>query len=705
MGDSVAGILSQGVGYGVVIGLGFLFALGMIGVTAGLRRYQKEIITSEEFATAGRSVKSGLIAAAVVSSWTWAATLLTSSGQAYKNGVSGAFWYASGATVQIILFATLAIELKRKAPGAHTYLELVKVRYGAACHIVFCFFAVATNFLVTAMLLAGGSAVVSDVTGMNTIAAIWLLPLFVVIYTVFGGLKATFLTDYVHTVVLIVIIMIFALTTYAAGDKLGSPGKVYDLLVQAGKDHPVTGNHDGSYLTMKSKAGGIFFVINIVGNFGTVFLDNGYWNKAIAASPVAALPGYLLGGLAWFAVPFLTSTTMGLACLALESNPAFPTYPNRLSADEVSSGLVLPSAAIALLGKSGGVCTLLLVFMAVTSASSAEFIAFSSVFTYDIYKGYINPKATGKQLIWISHMSICGFSIVMAAVSIALWKKGVSMGYLYVLMGIIISGAVFPAAMTIMSRRQTRLAATISPILGFIFAIIGWLVRTKVEFNEFTIASTGSDYPMLIGNVVALLSPMVFSPLISLYKPYKFDWNELKKITKVDETEELAGFGVNDGEKGEQMIDDVVEGHGFVLAENTPEEQALLDKYAKVARIITAFMAIAFLVIWPMPMYGSGYIFSKPFFRGWVVVGIIWIFISSLIVNVFPLWQGRYEIYNTLRGIYWDVTGQSYKLKAWQESNPEELHVHMSRKSIIEEVNGQELEGDSTNSPTESIKK
>jgi len=38
-----------------------------------------------------------------------------------------------------------------------------------------------------------------------------------------------------------------------------------------------------------------FFIINIVGNFGTVFLDNGYYNKAISASPVDALPGYVMG--------------------------------------------------------------------------------------------------------------------------------------------------------------------------------------------------------------------------------------------------------------------------------------------------------------------------------------------------------------------------------------------------------------------------
>lgn len=85
---------------------------------------------------------------------------------------------------------------------------------------------------------------------------------------------------------LLIIILIFAFTAYSTNEHLGSPGAVYDLLVAAAQRHPVEGNQDGSYLTMRSQEGAIFFVINIIGNFGTVFLDNGYYNKAIAASPV-----------------------------------------------------------------------------------------------------------------------------------------------------------------------------------------------------------------------------------------------------------------------------------------------------------------------------------------------------------------------------------------------------------------------------------
>ena len=113
------------------------------------------------------------------------------------------------------------------------------------------------------MLIVGGSATVHALTGMHTVAAIYLLPVGVVAYTLVGGLKATFLTDWVHTFVLLIIIILFALTAYATSDVLGSPSKVYDLLVEAATAHPVSGNKDGSYLTMRSQGGAEFFVINI----------------------------------------------------------------------------------------------------------------------------------------------------------------------------------------------------------------------------------------------------------------------------------------------------------------------------------------------------------------------------------------------------------------------------------------------------------
>jgi urea-proton symporter len=53
------------------------------------------------FMTAKRSVKTGLVASAVVSSWTIAATLLTSTSWTYSYGVAGAYFYGAGACVQV----------------------------------------------------------------------------------------------------------------------------------------------------------------------------------------------------------------------------------------------------------------------------------------------------------------------------------------------------------------------------------------------------------------------------------------------------------------------------------------------------------------------------------------------------------------------------------------------------------------------------
>lgn len=52
-----------------------------------------------------------------------------------------------------------------------------------------------------------------------------------------------------------------------------------------------------------------------------------------------------------------------------------------------------------------------MIFMAVTSAMSAELIAVSSVFTYDIYREYIDPRASGKKLIYTSHVA-CIFLVL-----------------------------------------------------------------------------------------------------------------------------------------------------------------------------------------------------------------------------------------------------------------------------------------------------
>jgi len=60
-------------------GIGLFFSAFMLGITAIQARYTAySPKNSEEFTSASRSVKPGLIASGIVSAWTWAATLVTS---------------------------------------------------------------------------------------------------------------------------------------------------------------------------------------------------------------------------------------------------------------------------------------------------------------------------------------------------------------------------------------------------------------------------------------------------------------------------------------------------------------------------------------------------------------------------------------------------------------------------------------------------
>ena len=110
-----------------------------------------------------------------------------------------------------------------------------------------------------------------------------LIPVGVIIYTAHGGLKATYMSSYLHTIVIYVALCLFALEIYAnKSTGMGSPAIVWqhltDIATKGGAyKGPVPDNRHGSYLTMFSQGGLIFGVINIIGNFGTVFVDQAYW--------------------------------------------------------------------------------------------------------------------------------------------------------------------------------------------------------------------------------------------------------------------------------------------------------------------------------------------------------------------------------------------------------------------------------------------
>jgi SSS family transporter len=607
--------LPEHVGWFIVVGLGAIFAV-VISVEIKLEeKYLGVKETSEWFNTAGRTIKTGLTAAAIVSAWTWAATLLQSSTVAFQYGVSGPFWYAAGASIQVLLFGILAIELKRKAPNAHTFLEIIRARFGEGTHRVFLVFALMTNMIVTAMLLLGGAAVVNGLTGMNISIAAFLIPIGVMIYTLVGGLKATFVADYLHTIIIFITILTFVSVVYFISPVTGGIQGMYEKLATAASIHPVDGNAAGAYLTMASMGGLIFGIINIVGNFGTVFVDQAYWQRAIAARPKSTVKGFLLGGMCWFAIPFTLATTMGLTAVALQI---------QLTPEQVQLGLTVPAAAATLMGEVGAIMVLVMLFMAVTSAGSAELVAVSSLITYDVYRTYKNPNATGKQLLKVSRATIIGFGLGMGGLAVALLAMGLSLGFVYLAMGVLIGSAVIPIALTITWKKTDKYAAVAGAIGGLAVALAAWVgtaITLPAYGGQLSLASLADNFSMLYGNVAGILVGGAITAIGSLVKNKNFDWAKInQKITLVE------------------------------VSKVETQDQETLQRAFKFSLKGGGLMTLALIVFWPLPLFFSGYVFDLPFYALWVGIAVVWVSAASFFIIGLPIIQARSGIKQIVTG-------------------------------------------------------
>ncbi|KAI0776597.1 Na+/solute symporter [Trametes elegans] len=669
-------LLNESVGYGVVVGVGFFFAAMMLGLTTLQRKFSNySPSSSEEFSSASRSVKPGLVCCGIVSAWTWSATLLQSSTAAYTFGVSGPWWYGVGGTIQLAIFAMVAAKVKMNANGAHTFLEIVKVRFGTGAHILFTFYAFLCILVVCGSLLLGGAATVNALTGMNIIAACFLLPIGIAVYVVFGGLRATFICDYAHTLILFVIIYVFFANVYGSSAETGSIERIYELLVQAGKDTPVDGNADGSYLTMKSNQGLVFGAATILTGFAGVFCDQGYWQRAIASAPRSTTKAYMLGGLSWFAVPWGFASCLGLAARALVNDPKFPTYPNPLSASQTSAGLAAPAAAAVIMGKGGAVAVLLVVFMAVTSAVSAELIAVSSVFTYDLYRTYFRPQASSTEIVHVSHYFICFWAVWSGCWATILHKASIDLGWLFYVQGVVLSPAVIPIGLTVTWSKLTRAGVFSGCIIGAVLGMLAWMIGCWKIYGEINVPNLAQPYSAVCSGLTGLLMSGLITVAVSLANPAHYDFAATRAIAVYDDATakrapadiENAGMEQRGGsetssqlekETSKEAVSDAVlpveqESEGPTPKKEDEEEvsreelQSVFRRAAGYSLLLT--VAVAILV--PLPMFFSHYVFAKGFFTFWIACTIIWAGISGCFCMLLPLWESRAEMWTILRGM------------------------------------------------------
>jgi len=794
----VDSILSEGWGWFVVVGFGLFFTAFSMNLTRMEENALGTKMSSEQFNTAGRNIGAGLTAAVIVSQWTWAATLLMSSNMGWRVGVSGPFWYAAGATVQILLFAVLAINVKTRASHMHTFTEIVKAKfreykYSTYIHGIMISFALMANMIVTAMLLLGGASTIADLTGMSKIWAAFLIPLLSCwIYTMHGGLKATFFASYVHTTVIFVMLLTFTFTVYASpGDDsglYGSPEKVYDGLESASiqaffnatQESGITGQfsamdsyigNDGtcydenkvatetpchftklgmkdsccseanaklslspysycrkaltdgdcvdvsatehwestqcntgagercvpSFVTMGSPSGLLFGITNIVGNFGTVFVDQSYWQSAVAAKPKSAVLGFLIGGMVWFAVPFAMATSTGLAGRALTMHPALePLY---ITAAASGAGLTPARVLAHVLGAGGAFILLLQLFMAITSTGSAEIIAVSSVLTYDVYYEYINPelkqrrenlrKIFDKVVVPFQEDGKIAVSKIPAVMSELIAKQYFAQSLtedesaelssilsqfvkddqiattdLYQSVNKAVSsnsieGAIllrvskfFTAIFSVFMGFLAVFLQTLGFSLGWVYMSMGVIIGSAVGPASLTILmeksngiaiGAGAVGGLLCGILGWVIKAQQDSGEVS-YDTLGKDWPwVVGNLCAIFGGFLIAGVGSlvfpDNDFKWEMLNERIPLIDDIEPPKDEDETEDKLQKQLKIAIVASVVLTVVLLVLWPLPMVYATGVFDRAGFTAWVSIEIIWALIGGVVIITLPAYE------------------------------------------------------------------
>ncbi|KAK7192299.1 urea active transporter [Paraphaeosphaeria sporulosa] len=703
LGVSGIALVPQSTGYALLIGLGVAFC-GVILVALQIQKayLSEDSGTSEMFMVANRSVGTGLTASAVFSSWMWINETVFAAAMCYRFGIAVPLWWATGLCFQIALMAALGVLAKIRVPYAHTSLEIIRMRYGKIGHVVFIILNITNNVFGCASMILTGSQLVYGISGIHFAAATVLIPLGVVLYTAVGGLKATFLTDYLHTAIALLLIIYFTLEVLT-NEAVGGLGGLYDKVMANASANFIEGNFEGSVLTFKSKQAIIWALILKFGNLALVVMDTAFWQKSFATEVNATVPGYNLAALAIFGVPWGLGTVFGLTARALHNTPIWPTYPSPLTQAQVNAGLVMPYTVKALIGAPGIAAFFVLLFMALTSTVSSSMIAVSSILSFDVYKTYLNPRASDKTLVHVSHLTVIFHGVFITGVALALNYGGANMTWIGYFRPILSCPGIIPLALTLLWDRQTRLAAILSPILGFFTGLAIWLGTSKALYGEISMASTGMGLPALYGATASFFSPALYSVLLSSYKPSVFDWAVFLRIELAEETQLARSSGAlpasdatsaadEDDEKATQPhTEKAVAGPDISILAPNPEHSPTVQKnnaaifaspsppssslslthpthpfppatlrklhwWHRVAWAWFGVIVLVTFVAWPLPLYRD-YIFTRSFFAGWVGVAIAWQFFAFAAVVVYPVYDGWSEIAKGARGVWGAVKG------------------------------------------------
>ncbi|SHE45302.1 Na+/proline symporter [Modicisalibacter ilicicola DSM 19980] len=382
--------------------------------------------------------------------------------------------YAIGSALPFIVLGLCGPAIRRRLPEGRSIGEFAAARFGGGARRYVSLISVLymACFLTAELTAIGGiTALLSDVPGSVAVLGVALTTL---VYTAWGGLRASLVTDRWQALLLVALLAVVG-------------GVAWDRLPAFSSEVSVPGIPVADALSVA-----LTLVIAVT---AANLFHQGYWQRVWAAKSGAALGrGALLGGMTTVIV---VAVVGGLGILAAMSG---------LSLGEP------PMPFFALLEGAPAWLTLLALVLAVTLVASSVDTLQNGIASLVVGEGD-SLSRSGVSLgaaRWIT------LALMVPVVAIAL--QGVSVLRLFLIADLLCATAVVPVLLGLWSRMST-VAAVSGGLAGVVGAILpGWIAQGNVIAGIMA-ASFPGGVPTLWPFLGALLASTLVSLLVALARP------------------------------------------------------------------------------------------------------------------------------------------------------------------------------------------
>ncbi|SNZ13129.1 Na+/proline symporter [Natronoarchaeum philippinense] len=281
-------------------------AATLAAVTAlGLLYSRGRVDTVEDYVSARNSIGTGATTATLVASSMGAWILLSpaEAGAAF-GGLPAVLGYTIGSAIPLLLFVPVGVRIRRLMPEGHSLTEYALVRFGPRMYGYVLTVSVLYMFVFLAAEMTGIAGAMAMLAGVPRWQTAAMVGGFVLVYTAYGGLVATVVTDAVQT---LVILPLLAVGLAGALFSLGGTGEVHAEIASA-----------NAYLLDPGYAAGVEFGIYVVfAVLGAGMLNQGRWQRIYAAEDDATLRRSLVAAAVMSIPMVLLSGLFGVAASGL----------------------------------------------------------------------------------------------------------------------------------------------------------------------------------------------------------------------------------------------------------------------------------------------------------------------------------------------------------------------------------------------------